>query len=290
MRPECFYHARTRAPRRGGIDFRHPRGVALELSGPTILFAGGLFAGMLALLELGRRVGARRFATEGEGARAGIGPVEAALYGLLGLLIAFTFSSAAERYESRRRLVVEEANDIGTAWLRLDLLPEDAQPPVRELFRRYVDSRLEAYHRLPDIEAAEAELKKTSAIQTQIWTQAVDALRRSPRASGEVLLLPALNAMFDVVTTRTMAARNHMPSVIFAMLAFLALMAALFAGYAMAEARTRSWLHVLGFSAVLALTVYVILDLEYPRAGLIRLDQYDRVLAEVRQGMGQNAR
>jgi hypothetical protein len=122
------------------------------------LMAFGLFGGILILLEAGRRIGARRIARDSEGARAGTGAVEGAVFGLMGLLIAFTFSGAATRFDTRRQLVTEEANNIGTAWLRLDLLPKGAQPALREAFRRYVDSRLEVYRKLPDLEAAEAAL------------------------------------------------------------------------------------------------------------------------------------
>src|SRR5678816_4403502 len=99
------------------------------------LFAGALLLGMLALLELGRRLGTRRLAQDPEGARAGAAAVEGAVFALLGLLIAFTFSGAASRFDTRRQLIIEEANDIGTAWLRIDLLPSAAQPPVRDAFR-----------------------------------------------------------------------------------------------------------------------------------------------------------
>ena len=143
----------------------------------------GLFFGMLLLLELGRRIGARRLAQDPEGARAGVGAVEGAVYGLLGLLIAFTFSGAAARFDARRQLIVEEANDIGTAYLRLDLLPAEPREQLQEKFRRYVDSRLETYRKLPDIRAAEAELARSAGLQNEIWTLAVDGRthRRRPR-------------------------------------------------------------------------------------------------------------
>jgi len=86
-----------------------------------------LFLGILALMEVERRFGQRRAAEDAEGARAGLGAVEGAVYGLLGLLIAFSFSGAAERFAGRRTLIIEEANAIGTAYLRVDLLPEEAQ-------------------------------------------------------------------------------------------------------------------------------------------------------------------
>lgn len=85
--------------------------------------------------------------------------MEGAVFALLGLLIAFTFSGAATRFDTRRQLIIEETSDIGTAYLRLDLLPVEAQPGLREKFREYVDARLEVYRKLPDIAAAKKESK-----------------------------------------------------------------------------------------------------------------------------------
>ena len=118
---------------------------------------------MILLLELGRRLGRRRQGRDEEGARAGLGAVEGAVFTLLGLLIAFTFSGAASRFDMRRQLIGQEANAIGTAWLRLDLLPAQAQPELRDLFRRYLDLRLAAYRKMPDVEAALAELSQAKA-------------------------------------------------------------------------------------------------------------------------------
>src|SRR5512134_3830379 len=141
------------------------------------LFTLGLFLGMLVLLEIGRRIGVRRMAKDSEGARVGVGAVDGAVFALLGLLIAFTFSGAASRFDARRQLIVEETNNIGTAYLRLDLLPASAQPAIRENFRRYLDSRLEVYRKLPDIAAAKAELAKAIMLQEEIWRHAVAATR-----------------------------------------------------------------------------------------------------------------
>jgi hypothetical protein len=248
------------------------------------LTAIGLFGGVLILLEVGRRIGARRLASDSEGARAGTGAVEGAVFGLMGLLIAFTFSGAAARFDARRQLVTEEANNIGTAWLRLDLLPAGAQPALRESFRRYVDARIEVYQKLPDLEAAKAALGQANVLQGEIWTKAVAACREAP-SSAPMLLLPALNQMIDITTTRTMAAKLHQPLVIFVLLVGLTLISSLLAGYGMAAARTRSWVHMLGFAIVMAAAVYIILDLEYPRMGLIRIHDTDQVLVELRQSM-----
>jgi len=246
----------------------------------------GLFLGMLILLEIGRRIGVRRTAKDSEGARVGVGAVDGAVFALLGLLIAFTFSGAASRFDARRQLIVEETNSIGTAYLRLDLLPAVAQPALRDSFRRYVDSRLEVYRRLPDVAAAKEELAKATRLQGELWRQAVAATRvdGAPPAAA-VLLLPALNAMIDITTTRTMATQMHPPTIIFAMLFGLALASGLLAGYGMAGAKTRNWLHMIGFAAVMAASVYVILDLEFPRLGLIRIDAFDQALVDLRESM-----
>jgi len=251
-----------------------------------LLFALALFAGMLLLLEVGRRIGARRLAADAEGARLGTGAIEGAIFALLGLLIAFTFSGAASRFDERRDLIVEEANDIGTAYLRLDLLPTAAQPPLRHAFRNYVESRLETYRKLPDIKATRAELTRSAELQQQIWQQALKAAAgEGANPDATKLLLPALNAMIDITTTRTMKTELHPPGVIFGMLFVLALASALMAGYGMAGAKTRSWLHMIGFAAVMAISVYVIFDIEFPRLGLIRVDAFDRALSELLAGM-----
>src|SRR5882762_6485403 len=155
-----------------------------------------LFLGMLLFLEIGRRAGIRRSHDDSAAAAEGIGAVDGAVFAILGLLIAFTFSGAASRFDTRRQLIVEETNDIGTAYLRLDLLPVDAQPSLREKFRGYLDTRLEVYRKLPDFAAAQEEMVKANRLQVEIWRQSV-AASRAPGASAAapLLLLPALNAM-----------------------------------------------------------------------------------------------
>ena len=219
------------------------------------------------------------------GQPSGVSAVDGAVFALFGLLIAFTFSGAGSRFDARRALVTEEANAIGTAWLRLDLLPPGAQPELRALFRTYLDSRLETYRKLPDVAAAQQELARSTELQGQIWTQAVSAMRESSTTIAGMLLLPALNQMIDITTTRTMATLMHPPLVVFFMLGALALVSALLAGYGMAAGGQRSWVHVISFAAVIAATVYVIVDMEYPRFGMIRVDAVDQVLRDLRHSM-----
>jgi len=130
----------------------------------TSLSTAALFGGMLLLVEVGRLIGARRIATDPEGARAGVGPFEGALFALLGLLLAFTFYGATGRFDTRRQLIVDETNAIGATYLRLDLLaPEDATW-LRAAFRRYLDLRIDAYRRFRDPEAARRMLADANSM------------------------------------------------------------------------------------------------------------------------------
>lgn len=249
------------------------------------LFAAGLFAGILALLVLGRRAGRRRLAQDPEGLRSGLGAVEGAVFALLGLLIAFTFSGASERFDARRSLIVDETNAIGTAWLRVDLVPAAAQPELRDVFRAYVDARIAGYEALPDRDTALPHFARSDALQLEIWRIAVAAADAATDPRLATLLLPALNEMFDITTTRRMAWQMHPPVIVHVMLGAVALTAALLAGYAMAESRHVSRIHAVTLAAVIALTVYVIVDIEYPRAGFVRVDDFDRVLVDLRASM-----
>lgn len=154
-------------------------------------------AGMAGAPAVGRRIGRRQRAEAhaGEEAVAGRGALDGVVFALLGLLMAFTFSSASTRFDERRLLIVSEANAIGTAYLRLDLLPAKAQPELRELFRRTTRSRLDTYRRLPDVEAAKASFEASLVLQSQIWARATKAAAAMPGPAPMLLLTPALNEM-----------------------------------------------------------------------------------------------
>ncbi len=250
-----------------------------------VLFAVGLFLSMLVLQEAGRRIGVRQMAKHPEGAGPGTGAMEAAVFALLGLMIAFTFSGAASRFDGRRHLIAQETNAIGTAYLRLDLLGPEERSSLRRLFGQYVDSRLAVYRKLPDIEAAQQEWARGVALQGEIWSQATAACRAQDNSRSCILLLPALNEMIDITTTRKMSTLIHPPAIVFVLLFGLALGCSLVAGYGMAGSKYRSWIHMVVFAAMTAVTVYVILDIEYPRFGLIQVDAADQVLVELRESM-----
>jgi len=246
--------------------------------------AASLFLGTIACLEVGYRLGTNKSKNR-ELAHEGIGGLEAAVFALLGLLLGFSFGGGTSRLESRRQLIIEEANAIGTAYLRLDLLGAGDQPAMRRLFREYVDGRLRVYQKLPDMSAAERELAGVAKIQQTIWAQGVTASRADPTQTAPRLLLPALNEMIDVTTSRTVALYTRVPSLIFGLLVAVALLSGLVAGYAMAKRQSRSWLHMVVYSLVIAITIYAVLDLDDPRSGLIRLDAADNALYQLRDSI-----
>lgn len=248
-----------------------------------VLVAVGLIVGMAVVLDAGRRLGVRRRAKT-DGKLEGLGGVEGAVFGLLGLLIAFTFSEAASRFNVRREQIVEESNTIGTAWLRLDLLPADAQPALRDAFRRYVDARLTVFRRLSHPSRGETETERAEGIQGEIWRMAVSACRDQP-LTVPMLVLPAINSMIDFAATRTQKALMHPPAVIYVTLCILAFASALIAGYDIGAVGTRSRFHTILFAIILGFAVDVILDLEFPRVGFIRIDSYDQVMVDLRQSM-----
>ena len=256
----------------------HPVTIVL---GVSLLF----LIGQLFCLEAGYRFGSRKIKQEGEKAHAGIGATEAAIFSLLGLILAFTFSGAQTRFDHRIHVMVEEANAIGTAYRRLDLLPPAEQPTVRDLMRKYVDSRIISLADLTDNDVAAGHLAHSAKLQNEIWQYAQNGCRGYVQQPCSMLLLPAVNQMFDMSATHTVALRTHLPGVVLVLLICLALISAVLAGYAMSTRGRRSFIQMLFFSATISLTVYTVLDLEYPRVWLIRIGSADHVMHELRDSM-----
>ena len=251
----------------------------------AILIAVGLFGAMLAMQVVGRRIGEREQRLDPGSKRDGTSAAEAAVVALLGLLLAFTFSGAGDRFDARRNLIADETNAIGTAWLRTDLLPADRQPEVRDLFRKYVDARIAIVRAVPDMDEVAAASARADALQRQIWSASVAGAHETGNTPAFTLLLPALNEMIDITTTRMAAARMHPPFAVYVMLGVLALVAAVFAGYGMAGRQVVGWIHRYGFAAVITIAVYLIINFEFPRLGLIRVRGYDQLLVDLRRSM-----
>lgn len=245
----------------------------------------GLGLVIFLFMEFGHRLGCQHRKVDPNSNKDWVSVVDGPILALLGLLVAFTFSAAADRFNGRRKLIVEEANAVGTAYLRLDLLNPGDRDPLRQKFREYLDSRIQTYALIPDIQAALKEFERSQDLQREIWTQAVPACQKTGSTLAGMQLIPALNAMFDITITRFAATQFHTPVVVFILLISLAMVAALLAGYQMSSAKKRCWLHITLFVTTFTLAIYVIMDLESPRLGIIRMDATDALLKDVRQSM-----
>jgi|SRR5688572_12892491 hypothetical protein len=253
------------------IFLNYPALTALVL----LLFLG---AAMYASLEGGRRAGRRRLNRDPQGSRAGWGTVEGSLYGLFGLMLAFTFAGAAGRYQTRAEHVFDEAKVVRTAWRQLELLPEPARSRLRDRVRQHVSEHLKAYAEATSIPKFLEDMDRMKALEDDIWSEAVAYGRQSEVAPVAGAIRGSLIDLFETRAARTAAIQKHPPFIIYGMLISLGLVCAFMIGFGMAEAKTRSWLHIGGFLGITTSTMYIILDLEFPRVGLIRVDAADETL------------
>jgi hypothetical protein len=256
------------------------------------LFSGGIalliFGGSLILLSIGRQIGRRYLARQGTESMAGLNAVEGAVFALMGLLLAFAISGALQRFDERRALILQEASAIATAGDRLQLLDASAQQELKPLLVAYAEARL-AIYKAPIEFSVTDETAVYSPEAVQAAAQARQALWKAAAArcpfgisnTGCVLALPALSAMFEAALLRRGGNERHPPRAIYIMLFGLALGASLLAGFSMAAAKSQSPVHMLTFATALAVTLYIVTDIEFPRMGLIRVDHFDHFLEDV---------
>ncbi len=241
-----------------------------------------LFLGMWVSDWLGRRLGQSRLGKDPNRQLVGTSVIEGGIFAIWGLLLAFAFSGAATRFDGRRALVAEEANAIGTAYLRLDLLPPAEQEPLRKMFREYLDSRIEVYLNSESPAKREEAFARSNKLQGEIWKKAVAATASMGASAPPMLVIPALNSMIDITTTRYVAALTHPPIIVFVMILVVSMLCGFILGYDQSLGKFRNRLHVFGFIVINTLIFYVILDMEFPRLGLIRVDSIDQVLVQLR--------
>lgn len=253
--------------------------------GYSFLLAGlalGFFLALFCAIAVGKRLGARQQEKGG----AGVAAIEASVFALLGLLVAFTFSGAAQRMAERRNLVIQEVNAIGTAWLRIDLLNAADQSAVRGPFRDYVDQRILYERHVADVTGRAGIAAKASAMQQDIWRASIAATKNGVPPPLAASYVAAVNDMFDAATSLTAAQRVHPPLAAYVFLGFLALTGAFLVGVNLAAAQRETLLHQFIYAAVMTAALYIIVDFEFPRIGTIRIDQSDALLVAQRASMG----
>jgi len=238
-----------------------------------------LLVGLLLFMEFGFFIGRRQ--RPKDGVIRGIGPLETRVFSLFGLLLAFTFGGAATRWESRRQLIVQEATTISTAYVRLNLLNEPDRGLLRQQFRDYLKARLALYAVLPDAQAARKPMAAIATQQQRILQLALVSTATPENSNAQLLVIPAVNAMIDTATIRTASSIAHLPMIIFLLLFALALASAFISGLTMGLHDQRSVTQMVGYTLVMAISIWVILEVEFPRMGLIRLDTADEALYDV---------
>lgn len=248
----------------------------------ALVYAVSIFVGILVATEVGWRVGRGTAAHGGGGASTGL--IDGTVHTLFGLLLAFTFSGAAARFDQRRELIIAEAEAMDTAYSRLDTLPTEARPPLQALLRQYVSTRLATY-RAADLDVALQEFDRGRTLLEELWDQAVPAVDRSPNPTTQALVLTGLDEMGDLATTRLALTHVHPLPTVYAMLFGFGLLSSFVAGVAIAKGGKRAPVHVLVYGLAIAGTTYVILDLEYPRLGVMRVDPADVMLSDVLERM-----
>lgn len=256
----------------------------LMYSQSSFVIVAGLLACMLIGVELGYRVGHRRSAAASEAIRTQVNTVLGAMLGLLALLLGFTYSLALQRYEERSQTVVAEANAIGTAWLRAQLLPADARSAAQVRLRQYVDLRLrDGSVSLDNAAALDQFERQAGAIAQQLWDLAIQAAAKDDRPTTSGLFLQALNDMIDAAERRRAALDRHVPESVLFLVFITFVMTTATLGYASGISAHRVTVPGLTLVLLIACVVYLIIDLDRPRRGVIQVNQGS--LIELQRGM-----
>lgn len=237
---------------------------------------------MLVCIYAGRKVGLKRIKAlpENEGST---GTTISAMFGLLAFLLAFTFGMSASRYDTRRENIVDEANAIGTAILRADLYPDEERTAFRNDFHQYLEARIHYFEAGPDIVEARKAKDEADTYGTQLWARATKLSQQPDRYVATMQMIPALNDMLDISTTRLMAELARVPDSIVSMLFVLSLASAFYLGYTSAAKGRLDWFVAIGFCVLTSVVVYITLDLDRPRRGLIQLTSSHQAMLELRK-------
>ncbi|MDB5155466.1 MAG: hypothetical protein JWR50_173 [Mucilaginibacter sp.] len=211
----------------------------------------------------------------------GLGPIEGSLLGLLALLLSFTFSLSASKNDIRRDIIVEEANDISTAISRCDLYPDTVRKELHSLFGPYIDARIGYYDAGIDTAKINTSLKQANDYSGRIWKKVIALSQDKDNTLRSQQMIPALNTMTDIVTTRDETRNAHVPESILWMLFMLTLVGSFVMGYGTNS--RYNWIIVGGFALMTVMTIYLILDLDRPRRGIINIDMTQQKIVELKQ-------
>lgn len=237
-----------------------------------VLFAAAGAAFYLAV-EMGFRLGSRRRARSAEGGMDHIKALQSALLGLLSLLLGFNFAMASSRFDTRKALITEEVNTIGTAWLRVQLLPSPARQEFYALLRRYVDARLDYIQAGTDVLKLRSADAEASVLEAQLWKATAIMVEQNTGGPQAGLLIQSLNETVNVKWKRSAVLDNHIPEPVLYLLFIVALGALGMMGYTCGLTGRRHYVSTSIYAGLIALVLATILDFDRPRGGFIRVGE-----------------
>jgi hypothetical protein len=246
------------------VDFQMPLLMRIDF---WLLYA--LCLGLvLGAVRIGAHVGERVRQAGGQN-QYGLHGLDNAALGLLALMIGFTFAIALNRFDARRNGLLDEANAIGTAWLRAGMLPAPYGPEARDLLTDYTRIRLEvASEPLSSAGLAKA-VQESNALQTKLWAIADAAAKALPQPVPTGMFVDALNTVIDLQETRLTEGRTHVPTIVFGLLVVTAALAGAFTGYTGGLAGDRRGIADLVMAVLIVSVIMTIFDLDSPNSGLI---------------------
>lgn len=252
-----------------------------QLNTPTLVIT--LIVVLASSVAVGVLVG--RAVRERPGARhEPAGVAQGALLGLVGLLLAFGLSMAVDRYEGRRALVVQEANDIGTTYLRAQMLPEPQSTQSMDLLVVYTEAAIEVADAVPDTDEYRDAVARLEELQDDLWVLAREAVETDPVGTGPRLYTETLNDTFDTHTARIASLGNRVPTPV----SVLLIVASAIALGALAYYLTllgKGLATSLVTAGVVLVILFVSFDLDRPRRGFIQVP--DAALVQLLQSIGQ---
>lgn len=230
-------------------------------------------AGFLAAQSVGFRLGLRDWTKADGDAKAHVHSLQNAALGLLALLLGFTFAMAVQRFDTRKALVLEESNAIGTAYLRSKMLPAPQAAESAKLYRELVAARLAFFQAGVDPAKLEAAHAAAGRIESRLWAIAGEAMAADAKALSTSLYVDALNAVIDVHEKRRAALENHVPEAVIALLFAVTAVALGITAYGCGLSRQRRFRSNALFAVMIALVLAVILDVDRPRRGMVQVSQ-----------------
>jgi hypothetical protein len=248
---------------------------------PALLISAILFVLMILINWFGFYVRQKESKRHPDNVIEGLGPVEGSLLGLLALLLSFTFSLAAGKNDTRRKVIVEEANNISTAILRCDMYPDSTRKEFHGYFKDYVDARIAYYNAGIGNDKLNSSLQLASTISGKIWSRVTSLSQQNENVLRSQQMIPALNAMMDITTTRDAERNAHVPESILWMLFLLTLAGSFITGYG-SKSKRFSKIIVGCFALMTVMTIYLILDLDRPRRGIINMDNTHEKIVELK--------